>query len=132
MPAPQWNTQKRLPPGIKIDVAIPEDKAEVAVSRLRELATSLDLILSIIKREPDPLIPNSIYHEIAVLANTMPQTPEEMMTITDNITRFQSLFQTAIIIANVPEEELLKMAKEQDVSKSLSALAPEVEVKEDV
>lgn len=128
MPAPQWNAQKRLPPGIKIDIAIPEDKAEVAVSRLRELAKGLNLILSVVKREPDPLIPNAIYHEIAVLADTMPQTAEEMSVISNNIMQFQGLLSTAIIVANTPEEELLRIAKEQDVSKSL----PMPEVKEDV
>lgn len=138
MPAPQWNTQQRLPPGIKIDIAIPEDKAEVAISRLRELATGLNLILSVVKHEPDPLIPNAIYHEIAILATSMPQTPEEMEIISNNLMQFQGLLSTAIIVANTPEEELLKLAKEQDLSKSLLNSTPNPaptstsEVKEDV
>lgn len=109
-----WTVPQRVPPGMKIDVAIPQDKAEVAVSRLRELAKGLKLKLFVIKSEPDKLQPLSTYYEIAVMAEDFPKNQAEADETNNSLMSFQGLFQTAILVSNTPEEELMKLAKETD------------------
>lgn len=91
------------PPSIIVQVAIPQRSKNAALGRLRQLAKTLKLRLKIKEKHPDTNFPNATYYAFQVSANYKIDSAEKLVTASNAITQFQSLFQAAIMIQNTPE-----------------------------